>query len=164
MALLVGLGMWSATMAPASASTKHIVPAKHLTAKHVLAKHDSKSKSPRAEIIADWEAFFSGKTPAKRKIFLVQDGKAFSKVISGQSSDSLAKSATAKVSSVKITGTKAAVTYTIYLAGQAALKNQKGEAFLQGGTWKVGAQSFCGLLSLEGTKVPVCTPPPKAKK
>ena len=152
-ALLAGFGLWAATIAPTSA------PASAST------KHTGKSaKSAKDEIIANWEAFFSGKTPAKRKIALVQDGGAFAKVIQGQSSDSLAKSSTAKVLTVKITGTKAAVTYTVYLAGQAALKGQKGEAFLLGGTWKVGAQSFCGLLSMEGTKLPVCTVHAKPKK
>jgi hypothetical protein len=158
MALLAGFGLWAATVtastAPASASTKH-TPTKHM---------GNSAKSAKDEIIANWEAFFSGKTPAKRKIALVQDGGAFAKVIQGQSSDSLAKSSTAKVLSVKVTGVKAAVTYTVYLAGQAALKGQKGEAFLLGGTWKVGAQSFCGLLSMEGTKLPVCTGHAKSKK
>lgn len=158
MALLAGFGLWAATVtastAPASASTKH-TPTKHM---------GNSAKSAKDEIIANWEAFFSGKTPAKRKIALVQDGGAFAKVIDGQSSDSLAKSSTAKVLSVKVTGVKAAVTYTVYLAGQAALKGQKGEAFLLGGTWKVGAQSFCGLLSMEGTKLPVCTGHAKSKK
>lgn len=158
MALLAGFGLWAATVtastAPASASTKH-TPTKHM---------GNSAKSAKDEIIANWEAFFSGKTPAKRKIALVQDGGAFAKVIQGQSSDSLAKSSTTKVLSVKVTGVKAAVTYTVYLAGQAALKGQKGEAFLLGGTWKVGAQSFCGLLSMEGTKLPVCTGHAKSKK
>ena len=158
MALLAGFGLWAATVtastAPASASTKH-TPTKHM---------GNSAKSAKDEIIANWEAFFSGKTPAKRKIALVQDGGAFVTVIQGQSSASLAKSSTAKVLSVKVTGVKAAVTYTVYLAGQAALKGQKGEAFLLGGTWKVGAQSFCGLLSMEGTKLPVCTGHAKSKK
>jgi hypothetical protein len=136
---------------PASASTRHVT------------KHAS-STSPKAKIIANWEAFFSGKTPPKRKIALVQDGKDFAKVINGQASGGMAKSATAKVLSVKVVGKKAVVTYTIYLAGEAALKNQKGEALLEDGTWKVGGKSFCALLSLEGTKPKICATFTEAKK
>ena len=135
-------------VAPASASTK---------------SHAGNAASAKSEIIANWDAFFSGKTPAKQKVALVQDGSSFAKVIASQAkSNPFASSTTAKVLSVTVTGTKAAVRYTIYLAGKAALSNQKGEAVLQGGTWKVGSQSFCALLSLEGTKVPACPATPKS--
>lgn len=137
----------------ASASTRH------------SAKHSSTSGgSAKAKIIANWEAFFSGKTPAKRKVALVEDGKDFAKVIKAQASGGMAKSASAKVLSVKVSGKRAAVTYTIYLAGQAALKNQKGKALLEDGTWKVGGQSFCALLSLEGTAPKICATFTKPKK
>ena len=138
---------------PASASTRH------------AATHVSRSGgSAKAKIITNWELFFSGKTPAKRKIALVQDGKDFAKVINGQASGGMAKSATAKVLSVKVAGKQAVVTYTIYLAGQPALKKQKGEALLEGGTWKVGGKSFCALLSLEGTAPKICATFTEPKK
>jgi hypothetical protein len=35
------------------------------------------------------------------------------------------------------------------LSGKTVLPNQKGTAVLQNGTWVVGDQSFCGLLTLE---------------
>lgn len=134
-ALVSAAGLWFGTVAPASAT----------------------SATAKAKVTADWKAFFSGKTPAKKKIALVEDGSAFAKVIEGQSkSNPLAESTTVKVSSVKVSGSKATVVYTIDLGGQPALKNQKGEALLRGGTWKVGAQSFCALLALEGTKPAIC--------
>ena len=43
----------------------------------------------------------------------------------------------------------ATVTYDILVSGTPELKNQTGTAVLQGGTWKVGVTSFCGLLTLE---------------
>lgn len=154
--LLATVGLWLGAVAPASASAsaKPATPAKRAV---------KAARSPQATITANWEAFFSAKTPVKRKIALVQDGSAFAQVIHSQAGNSLAATATAKVLSVKVKGKTAAVTYTVYVGGQPALKNQKGEALLQDGTWKVGAESFCGLLSLEGTKVPACKAAPKAK-
>ena len=35
------------------------------------------------------------------------------------------------------------------MGGSPALKNQTGVAVYQDGTWKVGASSFCGLLTVE---------------
>jgi len=113
--------------------------------------------SPSAAITANWVAFFSGSTGAQRKISLLQNGSAFRSVIDAQASSSLAKGASAKVKKVTLTSsTKANVTYTVLLDGVAALSNQTGTAVLEGGTWKVGAASFCGLLGLEGVKTPAC--------
>jgi hypothetical protein len=110
-----------------------------------------------AKVKADWTAFFAGSTPAKTKIALLQDGPEFAAVIDAQAKGGFAQSTTAKVSAVKVdSATKATVHYSIYLGGVAALKDQTGVAVLQGGTWKVGAQSFCALLALEGTKTPAC--------
>jgi hypothetical protein len=154
LALLVAGGLWLPVAGPASASVKHAArPAQH-------------ALNAKAEIIANWEAFFSGKTPAKEKIALVQDGAEFAKVITAQAkSNPLAATTTVKVSKVVVSGTKALVVYTIDLGGKPALSNQKGEAFLIGKTWKVGAASFCVLLGLEGSAkgIPACAPPAKKK-
>jgi hypothetical protein len=118
----------------------------------------SLSASTRAKIIADWEAFFSGATSASRKIALVQDGQSFAQVIKGQASSAMAKSVRATVSKVTLnSATKATVRYSLTMGGQPALSNQTGQSVLQKGTWKVGAQSFCALLTLEQTKVPICS-------
>jgi hypothetical protein len=69
----------------------------------------------------------------------------------------MAESVTAKVSKVTLkSASTATVVYSLDLGGKPALVNQQGEAILQGGTWKVGVQSFCALLAMEGTKLPVC--------
>jgi len=159
-ALLMAGSLWLATAGPASATARHVVHAP--TAAHSV-KH---APNARAEIIANWEAFFSGKTPAKKKIALVQDGAEFAKVITAQAKNNpMAASTTAKVLKVTVTRSKATVVYTIYLAGKPALSNQKGFAVLVGKTWKVGAPSFCGLLSLEGSAkgIPACAAPAKKK-
>ncbi|HTV12874.1 MAG TPA: hypothetical protein VME20_13545 [Acidimicrobiales bacterium] len=145
-ALVAALGM---TMAPLGAA------ASASTTRSQMSAVTAKSK-----IIADWEAFFSGKTPASRKVQLVEDGSAFSKVIKAQAGGGMAQSVTATVSKVTLNKsmTEAAVVYTIDLGGSPALKNQTGTAVYQGGVWKVGAASFCALLGLEGSasQVSVC--------
>ncbi len=106
--------------------------------------------SAAATIAANWTAFFNAKTPVAKRVSLLQDGQQFASIISAQAGNSLASSASAKVTKVTVTSpTQAAVTYSIVEAGQTALPNQKGTAVLEGGTWKVGLASFCGLLTLE---------------
>ena len=112
----------------------------------------------RTKIKTDWVTFFTGSTPAKQKIALLQNGKTFAGVIDSQASSPISKSVTATVASVTLTSkTKAKVKYSLDLGGMPALSNQTGIAVLQGGTWKVGDQSFCALLALEQTKAPGCS-------
>jgi hypothetical protein len=104
-----------------------------------------------------WTTFFSGSTPAARKVLLLENGQQFVKVINAQAGSKLAKSTTAEVGQIILTSsTTAAVHYSILLGGQPALQNQLGQAVLVGGSWKVGMSSFCALLLLEGSKVPAC--------
>ena len=103
-----------------------------------------------ATIKANWEAFFSPKTPVAKRVSLLQDGQTFASVIRSQAGSGLAASASAKVTKVTLVSpTQAKVTYSILLGGQPALSNQAGVAVKQGGTWKVGVASFCGLLAVE---------------
>ncbi len=108
------------------------------------------SGSAATLIAANWEKFFNPKTPVAQRIALLQNGQVFASVIRAQAGSSLASSATAKVTKVTVTSsTQAKVTYSILVGGAPALANQSGVAVLQGGTWKVGLASFCGLLTLE---------------
>jgi len=103
-----------------------------------------------AAIKANWATFFNAKTSLSRRVALIQDGPMLRAAIKANQSNVLASTASAKVSSVTLKGgTQASVVYTIYVGGQAALKNKKGVAVYQGGVWKVGLVSFCGLLQLE---------------
>jgi hypothetical protein len=116
--------------------------------------------SATALITANWEAFFSGKTSAAKKITLLQNGQAFATIIQAQSGSSMATSASAKVTKVTVTSpAQATVAYNILLGTTPALTNQSGMAVYQNGTWKVGDASFCALLALEnGGKAPsVCS-------
>jgi hypothetical protein len=103
------------------------------------------------EIATNWAAFFNAATPADKRVSLLQDGQAFASVIKAQQGTGLASQASATVSKVTVTkpASQAAVDYSILIAGKPALSNQSGTAVYQGGTWKVGVSSFCGLLALE---------------
>jgi hypothetical protein len=115
----------------------------------------SPSGSAAAAIRADWEQFFAGATPAARKVALLENGQQFAKTIQAQAQSPLAQSTAAKVSSVSVTSaTTATVKYSILLGKQVALADQTGQAVLQGGVWKVSAQSFQALLALEGAASP----------
>jgi hypothetical protein len=116
--------------------------------------------SAAAQITANWEAFFSGATPAAQKISLLQNGQEFASIINAQAESALAKSASAMVTAVKMTSPmQATVTYDILIGGKPALSNQTGTAVDQDGTWRVGDGSFCQLLALEndGKAPPVCS-------
>jgi hypothetical protein len=110
----------------------------------------SSSANAEAQIKANWIAFFSPKTPAAKKISLLQDGQQFASIIQSQASSGLAAQVSAEVSKVTLVSpTQATVTYSILEGGQPVLPNQTGVAVYQNGTWKVGVASFCGLLALE---------------
>jgi hypothetical protein len=114
----------------------------------------------KAQITANWEAFFNGQTSASKKIALLQNGDKFAAVIRAQAGSGLASTAGAKVTAVVVNSpTSATVSYDITISGATALANQTGTAVYENGTWKVGDVSFCQLLKLEnsGTTPSVCS-------
>ena len=114
----------------------------------------------KAQITANWEAFFNGATGAAKKISLLQNGDKFSVIIKAQAGSGLASTAGAKVTAVVVnSATSATVSYDITLSGATALANQTGTAVYEDGIWKVGDISFCQLLKLEnnGTAPSVCS-------
>jgi hypothetical protein len=111
-----------------------------------------------AQIKANWEAFFSGKTSAARKIQLLQNGEKFATVIRAQAGSGLASAVSAKVKAVVInSATSATVSYDIVSGSQVLLPNQTGTAVYQDGIWKVGDVSFCKLLQLQGSPPSICS-------
>jgi hypothetical protein len=113
----------------------------------------------KAQITANWEAFFNGSTSAAKKISVLQNGDKFAAIIKAQAGSGLASTAGAKVTAVVVnSATSATVSYNITLSGATALANQTGTAVNEDGIWKVGDISFCQLLKLEnnGTAPSVC--------
>jgi hypothetical protein len=143
LAVLGGLVLVLATAAACGSSSS--------TSNPPSASASPATASAAALVKANWEAFFSGTTAAAKKISLLQNGQQFAKTIQAQAGSAIAKGSAAAVTDVKITSpSTATVTYSITLNGATALPNQTGQAFLEGGVWKVGAQSFSALLALEG--------------
>lgn len=116
------------------------------------------SSAAVAAIKANWAKFISGSSSTSERVSVLENGQKFSSLISAMSA--LGKTAAAKVTNVQMTSPKqATVTYTVYLGGKPALKNEKGVSVLENGTWKVTDASFCALLALQnGGKPPsICS-------
>ena len=117
----------------------------------------SSSAAAKAQIRQNWEAFFDGSTPTDKRISLLQNGQSFAKLLQTVGASPLAAQVKAKVGDVALQGAdKATVTYTVMLGGQAVLKNAKGTAVRENGTWKVGTSSFCQLVRLQGAAPAAC--------
>jgi hypothetical protein len=146
---MVGLGL-AACSSSSSTSTPPASPSSSPAASPSASSGSSATSADEKEITTNWEAFFNAKTPVAKRVSLLQDGSMFSSIIKSQAGSGLAAEATAKVTKVTlITTSEAQVTYDILVSGTPELKNQNGTAVLQGGIWKVGVASFCGLLTLE---------------
>lgn len=121
-------------------------------------KGAQKTLSPKAQIRQSWQEFFSGSTSASQKVKLLQHGQRYASVIRTETKSPLAKKTAAKVKSITMQGpSRASVVYSITLAGKPALKNQTGQAVKTNGVWKVGDQSFCALLGLQGAPPAGCS-------
>jgi hypothetical protein len=147
-----GGGGSSASAPPSSAAASSSAPATSapVTSASAASSAPAGDSAAASTIAANWTAFFNAKTPVAKRISLLEDGQDFASIIKSQAGGGLAAAATAKVTKVTVTSAaQATVVYNILVAGQSALANQSGTAVLQGGTWKVGLSSFCGLLTLE---------------
>ncbi len=102
-----------------------------------------------AQITANWEKFFNSSTPVAEKAALLQDGNVFRSAINDFINFPMASGLEAKVTNVTLdSATTATVHYDLTANGQELLPGQTGKAVLQGGTWKVGDASLCGLFKL----------------
>lgn len=112
----------------------------------------------RAEITANWEKFFRAASTIPEREALLENGSQYVAALTQRSTDPLQAQASAKVTMVEVTGPdRATVTYDVSLNGAVALPGAQGVAVLQDGVWKVGAQSFCSLVSLGATgPIPGC--------
>jgi len=162
LALTVAACSSSSSTSASTSSSSSSAPAASSPASSAAASSPSTggSSAAVAQITANWEAFFDGKTSAAKKITLLQNGQKFASVINAQAGSSIATGAGAKVTAVVVNSpASATVSYGITLNGASALPNQTGTAVYQDGSWKVGDVSFCELLKLEngGTAPSVCS-------
>jgi hypothetical protein len=140
----------SGSAKPAASASKSSAAPSSAAPSSAAPSASGSSSAVVAQIKTNWEAFFNPKTPVSKRVSLLQNGSTFASIIQSQASSPLASSATSSVTAVTVESpAHAAVTYSILVGGTPALKNQPGVAVYQSGTWKVGDQSFCALLTLE---------------
>jgi hypothetical protein len=117
------------------------------------------SSATISEITTNWDTFFNSSTPNSKRVQLLQNGSQFSASIAAFASSPLAAAVTSKVDSVTVdSATKATVKYDLSAMGTTVATGASGSSVLQDGTWKVGDDVFCGLLTeakAAGMTVPV---------
>jgi hypothetical protein len=107
-----------------------------------------------------YTTFFNPNTPVATTITILQDGPAFSAAVTTAAVQAKAQKTSASVSAVALKSPNTAVvTFTLSLAGTPVAVNQTGYAVRENGTWKMAGQTFCGLLSLQGTPPATCQLP-----
>lgn len=141
----------TACSSSSSSSSSSVPPSSSTSAASSTSATGSASSSGSASDVAaiktNWEAFFSSSTPNSKRVQLLQNGQTFASAVNAFSSSPLASAVSAKVTSVTVTSpTQASVKYDLTAAGQSVESGATGVAVLEGGVWKVGDASFCGLL------------------
>jgi hypothetical protein len=147
----------SSSAAPASSAAAPASSAASTAAS--AAASGGSSADAVTEITNNWETFFNSATPNSKRVQLLQNGSQFSASISAFASSPLAAAVSSKVDSVRLdSATKATVKYDLSAAGSTVATGATGSSVLQDGTWKVGDDVFCGLLTQAkafGMNVPV---------
>ena len=120
------------------------------------------SASAVSEITTNWNTFFNSSTPNSKRVQLLENGSQFSSAITAFAASPLAAAVTSKVDSVSLSSaTKAKVKYDLSAMGTTVASGASGSAVLQDGTWKVGDDVFCGLLT-EAKSAGITIPVPSA--
>jgi hypothetical protein len=130
--------------------------AAHSTASQSAAgRADGNGGSATAAITDAYKTFFSNSSTLAQSVAVLQHGTAFKAALEAEAKSSYAQKSSATVTSVSLVSPDVAdVRFTIN-AGGISLPTT-GKAVREGGTWKVAAQTFCSLLSLEGHAPPQC--------
>lgn len=100
-------------------------------------------------IATNWVTFFNATTPAATRLSLLENGSTFASALQALLKSPVASQTAAQVTAVSVASSTATVTWNLLLSGKVELSNQKGQAVLQDGVWKVSDASLCGLVSLE---------------
>ena len=132
----------------ASATAPASAPSSAQSAPSVAPSASGGSGSAVSEITTNWNTFFNSSTPNSKRVALLENGEQFATALNQLSSTPLASGLTSKVNSVSVTSsTKASVKYDLSALGQTVAKGATGSSVLQNGTWKVGDDVFCSLLT-----------------
>jgi len=149
----------SSSTAPSSSAA---APASSAAAPASSAASSGGSSAAVTEITTNWTTFFNSSTPNSKRIQLLQNGSQFSASIAAFASSPLAAAVSSKVDSVTLdSATKATVKYDLTAMGSTVATGATGSSVLQDGTWKVGDDVFCGLLT-EAKSAGMTVPVPSA--
>ncbi|WP_052441571.1 hypothetical protein [Streptacidiphilus anmyonensis] len=109
-----------------------------------------------SKIAGDYAQFFDPSTAISAKMGLLQNADKLAPAMQAFAGDPQAAQTTVAVTGVDFTSaTTADVTYNVCLSGAVALSGSKGKSVLDGGVWKVGDTTLCGLLQLKAGSSPV---------
>jgi hypothetical protein len=149
----------SSSSAPASSAPAASASSAAASSAPASTGTSSGSSAAVTQITTNWTAFFNSSTPNSKRVQLLQNGSEFSASITAFASSPLAAAVSSKVDSVTLdSATKATVKYDLTAAGATVATGATGSSVLQDGTWKVGDDVFCGLLTeakAAGISVPV---------
>ena len=105
-----------------------------------------------------YATFFGGTKNQAALIADLQNGDKLTAALIQQSKNPVAATLTATVSTVSLENPHVAdVTFTLLSKGAPLLSNTPGKAVLVDGTWKLAAETFCGLVAASGTTPAACT-------
>lgn len=111
-------------------------------------------------VTAAYDTFFSSKSTWQQSQAVLQNGARFHDALVAQGKSQYASTSRARVRSVRVLSPDvAAVNYDILSNGQPLLQNVYGHAVRQNGKWVVAAETFCGLLKLQGQAPHACSDP-----
>jgi hypothetical protein len=113
-----------------------------------------------AAISSAYEVFFASTSTTAQSQAALQHGEKFTKTLTEQAKSAYAEKSGADVGSARlISPNVATVTFTINSGDTSMLKDVPGYAVRTGDRWQVAAQTFCGLLTLEGDAPDACKDP-----
>ncbi len=111
-------------------------------------------------VAAAYATFFSSRSTWRQSQAVLQNGARFHAALVAQGKSQYASTSKGRVRSVQLLSPKvASVTYDILSNGQPLLQDVHGHAVRQKGTWVVAAETFCGLLKLQGQAPRACSDP-----
>ena len=114
--------------------------------------------SATAQITHAYEVFFSNTSTTPQSQAALQHGDRFTAALNAEGNSSYATKSSATVSKVVLLSANTAdVTFSVISNGVVVLKDTPGKAVREGGVWKVAAQTFCALLTLQGNPPSACS-------
>jgi hypothetical protein len=114
--------------------------------------------SATAEITRAYEIFFSNTATQAQSQQALQHGDRFGSELTTEGNSSYAVKSSATVSKVTLLSPNSAdVIFSVISAGNVVLKDTPGKAARENGVWKVAAQTFCALLTLQGSPPAACS-------